>query len=69
MGGFKWCFDGRVLKAYNIKSISKRQRIFEVHVLDLVIDEETGDILEIHIDPERHEAPKLIEYLEGKGLI
>ncbi|OYT39174.1 MAG: hypothetical protein B6U89_04645 [Desulfurococcales archaeon ex4484_58] len=63
--GFKWFYDGKVLEAIRGKK-SRRQRIFEVHVADLVIDEETGDIIEIHILPDKYEAEKLIEYLKQK---
>ncbi len=66
---FEWFFDGKVLEAYNTRVRSGSQRIYEVHVLDLVIDEETGDIVEIRIDPGKYEAPQLIEYLRERKLL
>ena len=66
---FRWRFDGKVLEAYNVEKISRAQRVYEVHVIDLVIDEETGDIIEIHIQPDKYEAPQLIKYLREKGFL
>ncbi len=66
--GFKWSYNGKILEASrNIES--SRQRIFEVHVVDLVLDEETGEILEIHILPDKYEAGELIKFLKEKNLL
>ena len=66
--GFKWFYNGKTLEASRNKK-SRRQRIFEVHVLDLVIDEETGDIIEIHISLNEHEAKELLQFLKQKHLL
>ncbi len=63
-------YDGKVLEAVLERTRhSRSQAVYEVHVADLVIDEETGDILEIHILLDKHEAPQLIKTLKNKGIL
>lgn len=69
-GRTRWYYDGRVLEAVlERRGPSRSQAVYEVHVADLVIDEETGEILEIHILPDKHEAPELIKHLRNKGIL
>ncbi len=65
----KWFFDGKILEAVFTDKRSRRQITYEVHVADLVIDEESGEILEIHILPDKHEAPELIKHLKQKKIL
>ncbi len=48
---------------------SNEQEVFEVTVSDLVIDANTGEILELHIPVSQEEEKELLEFLMRTGLI
>ena len=48
---------------------SREQKVFEVTISDLVIDANTGEILELHIPVSRGEEKELLKFLIKTGLI